>query len=84
MALFSLKQYDLSKLTEILHSCAPQLRLDVTQVTLQKSQLRGYEYRGGADFAVLHHKAEGRLFLTDRNGFYHDLLGSLYRTCGIN
>ncbi len=28
---------------------------------------------------VLAHKCEGRLFLTDRNGFYNDLLQSAYQ-----
>lgn len=82
LALFSLKQPDLSKISEMLRACAPQLLLDITETSLLKSQLRGYDYHGTADLAVLHHRSEGRLLLTDRNGYYHDLLASLYRICG--
>lgn len=82
VTVMSLKQADLSKVTELMQFCAPQLRLEVTEIPLLKSQLRGFEFKGSADLAVLHHKAEGRLLLTDRNGFYHDLLGSTYRACG--
>ena len=82
LALFGLKQVDLSKLGEVLRVCTPQLSLSVSETVLLKSQLRGYEYRGTTDLAVLHHRCEGRLLLTDRNGYYHDLVASLYRVCG--
>lgn len=83
LALFGLKQSDLLKLSELLRSCTPQVALHISETPLLKSQLRGYEYHGSADLAVLHHRAEGRLLLTDRNGYYHDLLASLYRACGM-
>jgi hypothetical protein len=83
LALFGLKQSDLLKLSELLRACAPQVALHTSETPLLKSQLRGYEYHGIADLAVLHHRAEGRLLLTDRNGYYHDLLASLYRACGM-
>lgn len=82
LVLLGLKQVDLFKVSELLRDCAPQLSLAISEAPLLKSQLRGYEYRGSADLAVLHHRAEGRLLLTDRNGYYHDLLASLYRACG--
>mmetsp|Transcript_21611 Transcript_21611/g.39520 ORF Transcript_21611/g.39520 Transcript_21611/m.39520 type:complete len:138 (+) Transcript_21611:439-852(+) len=31
-----------------------------------------------ADLVVLHHRHEGRLFMTDRNGLFHDFLASSY------
>jgi len=34
------------------------------------------------DIVVLVHKCEGRLFLTDRNGFYNDLLASSFQKTG--
>lgn len=82
LALFSMKQVDLPKLGEVLRVCGSQFSLQITETVLYKSQLRGYEYRGTADIAVLHHRAEGRLLLTDRNGYYHDLLASLQLACG--
>jgi len=82
LALFGLKQPDLLKLSELLRTCTPQVALHISETPLLKSQLRGYEYQGSADLAVLHHRAEGRMLLTDRNGYYHDLLASLYRACG--
>lgn len=47
--------------------------------TLLRSQLRGFNYAEEADLVVLHHRSEGRLFMTDRNGFYNDFLSSAYR-----
>ena len=48
-------------------------------VTLGKSQLRGYQHDESKqyDLAILVHKCEGRLFLTDENGYYNDLLAEL-------
>jgi len=34
------------------------------------------------DIVILVHKCEGRLFLTDRNGFYNDLLASSFQKTG--
>lgn len=41
-----------------------------------KSALRGFKLgiRRNLDCVLLVHKSEGRLFLTDRNGFYNELL----------
>lgn len=82
LALFSMKPVDLPKISEVLRACGSQSLLQITETVLLKSQLRGYEYRGRTDIAVLHHRAEGRLLLTDRNGYYHDLLASLQLACG--
>lgn len=43
---------------------------------LGKAGLRGYKPVAKYDCTVLVHKSEGRVFLTDRNGFYTDLLAS--------
>ena len=48
---------------------------------LQKADLRGYQSVKGKyndDVVVLVHKSEGRLFLTDRNGFYNDFLADAW------
>lgn len=44
---------------------------------LTKSTLRGYQTsNNNYDIAILIHKCEGRIFITDRNGFYTDLLAA--------
>ena len=48
--------------------------LEIMEETLTKAKLRGYQSAEQPDVTVLIHKCEGRLFLTDRNGFYNDLL----------
>ena len=51
--------------------------IEWTEEILQKSTLRGYtlpDTKEKPDVVVLVHKCEGRVFLTDRNGFYNDLL----------
>jgi len=48
--------------------------LEFTEEFLSKSSLRGYSSNELTDLTVLIHKCEGRVFLTDRNGFYNDLL----------
>ncbi|CAG9324346.1 unnamed protein product [Blepharisma stoltei] len=54
-------------------------KIEVRQNVLLRSQLRGFQYNSEADLVVLHHRSEGRLLLTDRNGFYMDFLASVYR-----
>ena len=48
--------------------------IEISEETLTKAKLRGYSSPDGYDITILIHKCEGRLFLTDRNGFYNDLL----------
>ena len=50
--------------------------LEMLEETLTKAKLRGYASPPSEqpDVTILIHKCEGRLFLTDRNGFYSDLL----------
>eukprot|EP00742_Colponemidia_sp_Colp-10_P013617 GILJ01015394.1.p1 GENE.GILJ01015394.1~~GILJ01015394.1.p1 ORF type:complete len:329 (-),score=46.22 GILJ01015394.1:393-1340(-) len=46
---------------------------------LLKSALRGFQVKEDADLIILTHKNEGRVFLTDRNGFYNDFLLSAWK-----
>ena len=50
--------------------------LTFTEEVLTKGILRGYQPVQKYDVAILIHKCEGRIFLTDRNGFYTDLLAA--------
>lgn len=48
-----------------------------SEEVLTKASLRGYKApveETPADITILVHKCEGRVFLTDRNGFYNDFL----------
>lgn len=58
---------------------AGDIKLKVSEKILLRSQLRGFQFTDSVDLLVLEHRAEGRLLLTDRNGFYNDLLSSAYR-----
>lgn len=40
--------------------------------------MRGYSSSEPANVTILVHKCEGRVFLTDRNGFYNDLLAEAW------
>lgn len=61
---------------------AEQIRPDFNFCTelLQKAKLRGYvtPKSSEANITILVHKCEGRLFLTDRNGFYNDFLAQTF------
>ena len=48
--------------------------IEILEETFTKAKLRGYKSDEIVDVSILIHKCEGRLFLTDRNGFYSDLL----------
>jgi hypothetical protein len=76
----SLKGSEITEVTPALQEAFPQC--NVTPRVLQKAELRGFELRApkpGPDMVVLVHKNEGRALLTDRNGFYHDVLGSAWQ-----
>lgn len=49
---------------------------------LKKETLRGYQLVDKYDITILIHKCEGRMFLTDRNGYYTDLLAAHYLDTG--
>lgn len=75
----SLKEKEIQELTPVLQGAFPHS--NVTPKVLQKAELRGFELRlrPGPDLVVVVHKNEGRALLTDRNGFYHDVLGSAWQ-----
>lgn len=55
--------------------------LEFREELLSKASLRGYQCPptdAAVDMVVLVHKSEGRIFLTDRNGFYNDLLADAW------
>lgn len=75
-----LKSQEMQEVTPILSDVFPHSNIN-TKV-LQKSELRGFQLntiRPNPDFVVVLHKNEGRTLLTDRNGFYHDVLGSAWQ-----
>lgn len=76
-----LKTQELQEISSVLVGVFPSS--NVTQKVLQKAELRGYQIqalgRPGPDFVVVVHRNEGRTLLTDRNGFYHDVLGSAWQ-----
>jgi hypothetical protein len=75
---FSLKPQILQELETLLRILNISNGLAISKKTLMKKDLRGFKYTGNADLVILHHKIEGRLFLTDRNGFYNDFIESVY------
>ena len=77
--LFSLKPQILQELESLLRNLNIQSALQITKKNLMKKDLRGFKYTSDADLVILHHKIEGRLFLTDRNGYYNDFIESVYR-----
>mmetsp|Transcript_1268 Transcript_1268/g.3097 ORF Transcript_1268/g.3097 Transcript_1268/m.3097 type:complete len:276 (+) Transcript_1268:102-929(+) len=76
----SLKQQEIAELTPVLQEVFP--RSNITPRILQKAELRGFQLAGARpspDLVVIVHRNEGRVLLTDRNGFYHDVLGSAWQ-----
>jgi len=76
----SLKQQEISELTPFLQEAFPYS--NINSRILLKAELRGFQLSGlrpAPDFVVVVHRNEGRVLLTDRNGFYHDVLGSAWQ-----
>lgn len=76
----SLKESEISELTPLLQKAFP--RCNTTGKVLKKAELRGFDVsaaKPSPDLVVVAHKNEGRVLLTDRNGFYTDVLGSAWR-----
>mmetsp|Transcript_19546 Transcript_19546/g.58608 ORF Transcript_19546/g.58608 Transcript_19546/m.58608 type:complete len:289 (-) Transcript_19546:30-896(-) len=76
----SLKQQEIREVTPALQEAFPHC--NVTSKVLQKADLRGFQLAGQRpmpDMVVVAHRNEGRTLLTDRNGFYHDVLGSAWQ-----
>lgn len=74
-----MKQQDMTSVSLMLTGLLENTKLEIKQTLLYKSQLRGFVYETDTDLVVLHHRSEGRLLLTDRNGYYNDFLGNVYR-----
>lgn len=77
----SLKQQEISELLPVLQEAFPFCNINSRVLT--KAELRGFQLAGvrpSPDFVVVVHRSEGRVLLTDRNGFYHDVLGSAWQT----
>lgn len=76
----SLKQQEISELSSVLQEAFPHS--NVRPKVLQKAELRGFQLTGlrpEPELVVVVHRNEGRTLLTDRNGFYHDVLGSAWQ-----
>eukprot|EP00931_Biecheleriopsis_adriatica_P117615 TRINITY_DN93113_c0_g1_i1.p1 TRINITY_DN93113_c0_g1~~TRINITY_DN93113_c0_g1_i1.p1 ORF type:complete len:318 (+),score=56.04 TRINITY_DN93113_c0_g1_i1:102-1055(+) len=75
----SLKQQEISEISAVLSEVFPQS--NVRSTLLVKAELRGFQLTGKPvpDLVVVVHRNEGRALLTDRNGFYHDVLGSSWQ-----
>jgi len=76
----SLKQQEISELTPLLREVFTHS--NITARVLLKAELRGFQMQGlrpMPDFVVVVHRNEGRALLTDRNGFYHDVLSSAWQ-----
>ena len=79
VTIMSLKSSDILVVKDLFLSLTGEIKLNFQEKILSKSQLRGFQFTENTDLLVLEHRAEGRLLLTDRNGFYNDLLSSAYR-----
>jgi hypothetical protein len=75
----SLKNSDIQVFKTLLQEICQDTHLDFKEKQLAKSQLRGITSIEPTDFLILLHRAEGRLLLTDRNGYYNDLLAAAFR-----
>lgn len=76
----SMKSPEIQEMTTALSDAFPHS--NITPRVLQKSELRGFEFKApkaNPELVVVVHRNEGRALLTDRNGFYHDVLGSAWQ-----
>lgn len=76
----SLKQQEVAEVSPALREAFPHSNIN-TRILL-KAELRGFQLSGlrpVPDLVVVVHRNEGRVLLTDRNGFYHDVLGSAWQ-----
>lgn len=77
-----LKEQDIVSFKPVMQSSFPEVTL--TTLVLKKAELRGFQLnnpslRFGPDLVVVVHRNEGRVLLTDRNGFYNDVLASAWQ-----
>jgi len=77
---FSLKKQEIAEATPALEEAFPHC--NVSSRVVVKADLRGMSLAGLRpipDIVVIVHRNEGRVLLTDRNGFYHDALGAAWQ-----
>ena len=70
---------NLPKILEEQHEAAGAPEIVITREKLTNDGLRGYKCAAQGDIALLVHKCEGRVFLTDRNGYYNDVIPSVFQ-----
>lgn len=84
--LCGLKEQDIESIKPVMQSCFPEVAL--TTLVLKKAELRGFSLSHtpsfGPDLVVVVHRNEGRVMLTDRNGFYNDVLASAWQRSAGN
>lgn len=76
----SLKEQEMTDMVPIVQESFPHCNISTR--LLLKAELRGFtisDQRPSPDLIVVVHRNEGRALLTDRNGFYHDVLGSAWQ-----
>lgn len=73
----SLKQQEINEVSQVIAGIFP---CDVRSRVLLKAELRQLTtLPGKPELVVVVHRNEGRALLTDRNGFYHEVLGTAWK-----
>lgn len=73
----SLKQQEITEVSQVIAGIFP---CDVRSRLLMKAELRQFNsLPGKPELVVVVHRNEGRALLTDRNGFYHEVLGTAWK-----
>lgn len=73
----SLKQQEITEVSQAIAGIFP---CDVRSRPLLKAELRQFTaLPGKPELVVVVHRNEGRALLTDRNGFYHEVLGTAWK-----
>eukprot|EP00435_Cladocopium_sp_Y103_P037450 s832_g9.t3 len=73
----SLKQQEITEVSQVIAGIFP---CDVRSRLLLKAELRQFTaLPGKPELVVVVHRNEGRALLTDRNGFYHEVLGTAWK-----
>ncbi|CAK9031053.1 Hypothetical protein (Fragment) [Durusdinium trenchii] len=73
----SLKQQEITEISQVIAGIFP---CEVRSRLLLKAELRQFTaLPGKPELVVVVHRHEGRALLTDRNGFYHEVLGTAWK-----
>mmetsp|Transcript_121809 Transcript_121809/g.279126 ORF Transcript_121809/g.279126 Transcript_121809/m.279126 type:complete len:201 (-) Transcript_121809:200-802(-) len=80
----SLKEREMKEVETLFSSFEAFGSCTVATKLLQRSQLRGFKWEDAQrhQLVVIVHRNEGRVLLTDRNGFYNDVLAQAWKHCG--